>query len=132
MVFEGRKGSTKEEVICQVRARVWKRPGDVLEGGMYKRPLGPCEKCGAHKGVRFLEHHITYEHDIDKAVLCESCHNRITRLNTKVARLRSYTKLTSAERHYVYNWFARSECVLRRVTDKVCISLIKEMGAEIG
>lgn len=92
----------------------------------YQRPQGPCNKCGAFKGVRFLEHHITYASPSQKAVLCESCHKRITGLNTKVARLRGYVALTNFDRYFIFEWWMDEKVVLRRITDKIAKHLIEK------
>jgi hypothetical protein len=95
-------------------------------GMVMARPTGPCTKCGAFKGVRFLEHHVTYEPEVT-VVLCEGCHTRITQLNTKVARLRNYTPLSTLERYFVFDWWMDEKVVLRRMIDKVVQRLIKDM-----
>jgi len=90
------------------------------------RQKGPCIKCGAFKGVRFDRHHITYEPP-KRALLCESCHRRITAFNTKVTRRRGYVALSSIERQFLFTWWMDDKVVRRKIITKDVQQLIEDM-----
>ena len=67
----------------------------------------PCVKCGAFQGTIFHEHHITYNPE-KTAVLCESCHNRITRLNNSLSTFNKNLKLDNKLRTFLWRFFMQS------------------------
>lgn len=92
------------------------------------RPSSPCGKCGAFKGVRFVKHHITYIPD-KTSVLCEACHRRITKLNTKVVSVRKRGRLSDEEREFIFSWFLDERVVLQKFTCNKIMLLLLTMNS---
>ena len=63
-----------------------------------------CIKCGAEQLLH--RHHITYEPEY-LALLCETCHIVITKINTAVAF--KVGKLSNEQRIAIYDFFLQSE-----------------------
>lgn len=86
----------------------------------------PCKKCGAYKGTFYHKHHIIYSGE-KTAILCVTCHNRITRLNTNFVEAHGYKKLNSEARLYLWNWFIQDTMIASGFSDRDLYKLGRAM-----
>ena len=87
-----------------------------------------CVKC--NRAYHLQEHHITYNPEI-KAFLCETCHKKVTKLNTAAARvantnLATKPVYTNKIRVMLWRWFVKAPKSVKYTTGNLPI-LVKSI-----